>query len=570
MHILPVNYLLKYARSTKNEKKGILMQKILILLLIISLSAIPVIAEDIEWVDAQVKTLRFDEFISRDGYLIQATDFNNGSVLITVFRANKSFVTRNISRKGESQEINNELNITILDLQEVRGTIGANRGMNVVVDSWVKIQTKIAGKPLPKISIFSYQGKINNRTKVSPSFRSNSEIWVDFLIKNDGKALLKNFIFKINSTLPLVAGEKLDYDLYELKGGNESDMITVRFIAPFVDQNKLFTIIAQVDGKDMFGRSYKVTEEKNIEVVPFFSNSGIINIRKYVSEKVFLGDLAVVSLYIENNGSKRISNITLSETLPSGLEPLTNNLKWNFTLEPFQTESISYQIKPKKPGNYFFMPGSSRIEYKDELYYNNKTSKLIVTGPYVVLTKSASAIDVVKGENVTILIEAKNLGDATAIVKLSDEVPVNYSLFGSLSDTIFDIMILRPGKSATLSYELNTTVAGNFSLSIVKAKVTDQLLYEDDRYTQRIFSNSLNIEVSDVRKSELTKINITASTLKTAKTGTTPEENFDSPATGVPMGDNDASKSIGGFQGLWFLSMILIIFYILKRQDHER
>lgn len=535
------------------------MHKIVIYFLIISLSAFPAFAEDIEWADAQVKTLRFDESISREDYIIQATDFNNGSVIITVYRANKSFVTRNISHKGDSLEVNNELNITVLDIQEVRGTVGANRGLNVVVDSWAKIQTKLAGKPLPKISIFSYQGKINNRTIVNPSFRSSSEIWVDFLIKNDGKGILKNFTFNINTTLPLIEGERLNYDLYELKGGNESDMITVRFIAPFVDQKKKFSINAQVNGYDMFGKAYKATEQKNIEVVPYYSNTGILNIKKYVSEKVFLGDLAVISLYIENNSSKRISNITLTDSLPMGLEPMNTDLKWNMTLEPFQKRPISYQIRPAKPGNYFILPGSSKIEYKDELYFNNKTIKLIVTGPYVVITKSASSNDVVKGENVLITIDAKNVGDSTAIVKLSDAAPFNYSLPGTLSENIFDTMILRPGRSASLTYKLNTTSSGNFSLPQVKAKVTDQLLYEDDRYTQRITSNNLSIEVNDLPKSVLTKINITASTLKTAKNQTRTRNNTNPVVTEEVLNENEGSRSIPGFNGFMIFFLLLIL-----------
>lgn len=546
------------------------MKNVIILLLIINISALPVIADDIEWVDPQVRTLRFNEFISRDGYFIQATDFNSGSFLITVNTANKSFVTQNIIFNGESLNINNELNITVLDIQEKTGTIGSNRGLNVVVDSWAKIETRKAGKPFPKISVFSYQGKTNNRTKVSSSFRSNSEIRVDFLVKNDGKALLKNLTFKINTTLPIITDEKLYYDLYELKGGNESEIITVRFLAPHVEENKIFTIMAEVNGNDISGKAYRAIDHKNIEVVPFISNTGIINIRKYVSEKVFLGDFAVVSLNIENNGSKSIRNITLTDTLPFGLEPVNTELKWNLTLEPFEKKSISYQIRPKKPGNYFFLAGSPKIIYKDELFYNNKSSRLIVTGPYVVLTKSASSVDLVKGENVTITIVAKNMGDATAIVKYSDEIPSNYSLGESVYKSNVRTMILRPGKSVSFSYDLNIMMAGKFSLPPSRAKVSDQFLYGDERYTQRIVSNNLSMEVSEFSKPQLSKINITASTLKSARLELAPQDNGIALMTEKPVSGSDISKSAGGFQGYMLFIILFIMIFIIKRQDHER
>jgi hypothetical protein len=107
-------------------------------------------------------------------------------------------------------------------------------------------------------------------------------------------------------------------------------------------------------------------------------------------------------------------------------------------------------------------------------------------------------------------------------------------------------------------------VAGNFSLPQVKAKVTDQLLYEDDRYTQRIVSNNLSVEVSDAPKSVLTKINITASTLRYAKTGNTPNETPNPLVKGVPVGDIDSSRSIGGFQSYMLFGVIIILVVILK------
>lgn len=546
------------------------MKKILIFLIIIGICALPALADEVEWVDAQEKTLRITESVSRAGYIIEASDFYDRAALITVYTANNSFLTRNITRAGDSLEINDELNVTVLDVQERKGNIGANRGVNVTVDEWVKIQTRIVGTPAPKVSVFSYQREKDNKTIVNRLFESGSEIWINFSIKNDGKAVLKNLTLKVNSTLPLYSGEKLDFELLRLNGGNQSDVITVRFIAPFVEENKPFTISAELKGNDIFGKAYKAVDSTNIEVVPWAGKTGEIELRKYVSEKVFLGDTAVVSLTIENNGSKKFSNVNLTETLPSGLEPSGTNLSWNFALEPFEKKSISYRIKPKKPGSYIFLPGSSQIEHNNKLAYNTKSNKLIVTGPYVVLTKSASTLDAVKGEDITITVEARNIGDATAIVHLSDAVPANYSLPEPEYHDIVDTMVLRPGNAAYLSYILNTGMTGNFSLPLARAKVTDQFLYEDDRYTQRITSNDLIIEVSEPSKSQLSKINLTEPTLQSANIKIVPQKTVNPEITGTPAIVATSSKSASGFQGSMLFVVLFIIIFIIRMQGYER
>jgi len=48
-------------------------------------------------------------------------------------------------------EINDRLNISIKNLKEKRGNISASLGMNVVVDQWVRIETRVAGRPLPRV-----------------------------------------------------------------------------------------------------------------------------------------------------------------------------------------------------------------------------------------------------------------------------------------------------------------------------------------------------------------------------------------------------------------------------------
>ena len=522
--------------------------KIIIILIILYSAIYPVFAEEPEWVDPQEKTMRMTESFTREGYVIEATDFYDSSALITVFDAKGNLVTRNLTRINDYFVVDDRMNITIIDLQEVRGNIGANLGLNVSVDQWVKIETRVKGSPSIKLSIIPKGIEIKNRTIVRRTYIPGSEIPINFSIRNEGKAKLKDMILKINTSLPVLYNEKLNYEILELGAGNESDVITVRFQAPYTEERKLISISVEATGYDIFGKAYRAADSAFIEVIPQFDNK--IELIKYVSEKVYMGDIAVVSLSIKNNGSYKIDNVNLTESLPQGIEPIDTNLSWNFNLEPFEQKTISYMVKPQKPGTYFFLPGSSIIEYQGTLDYNKKPVKLIVGGPYVILLKSASSYDPVKGEKINITIEAKNLGDATAIVKLIDTIPVNYSLASEdqTYDNISDTMVLHPGISGSFSYLIFTSGTGSFILPPARATILDKIMYKDERYTQNATSAELIIKVREPLKMESSSVKITSVPQKSAS----PE----SIETNVP---SETPKSSPGFEVYMFIIFFLVI-----------
>ncbi len=531
--------------------------KLLIIFIIIYIGIFPVLADETEWIDPQEKTLRLAESFTREDFLIEASDFYDNSALITVYDTGHRVITKNITRENDSMEIKGRLNITVIDLQERTGNISSSRGLNVVVDQWVRIRTRVPGVPAPKVAIFPYRKIINNKTIFNRIFVPNSEILINFSLKNEGKAVLKTPVFRISSDLPPFAGERLNYDLPEIEAGNESEVITVRFRAPVVTEGrKSFTIAAEVSGFDVFGKKYRVIDSTYIIVRPQVEK--IIDLRKYVSEKVYIGDIAVVSVSIKNNGSRSIRNMILTESLPSTLEPLDASLLWNITLEPYELKTISYKIRPTRPGIYYLPPGSSIIEYGDEVEYNQKSAKLIVNGPYVILMKSANVDDPIKGKNTTITVEAKNIGDATAVVKLSDDVPFDYSLSeGSRENkTISNTLILRPGMSSSYSYVLNTTSRGSYVLPQANAVVLDQFLYQDERYTQKARSNDLVINVREPSAVQYQEPAITPEARQTvAGTETPPEATTPKPAP--------------GFEG-YVIIIIFIIMLMTKKGSLKR
>jgi hypothetical protein len=511
--------------------------KILILLVILYSCIVPVLADETEWVDPQEKTLRLKETVTRDGFIIEASDFYDNSSLITVYDAKHNIITKNITRINDYIPVNDRLNITVINLQEVSGNISAVHGLNVVVDQWVRIQTRVKGIPYPKLSITPKSIELNKKIIIRRTFIPGSEIPINFSVRNEGKGKLKNIILKINTSLPAIYGDKLSYEILELGPGNESETFTVRFQAPSKEELKVFLIAAEARGFDVFGKVYNATDSIRIEVNPLIGKK--IDLKKYVSEKIYMGDNGVVTLSVKNNLSQKIDNITLIDSLPAGLEPLDANLTWNLSLGPNELKTFSYKIKPQKPGTYYFAPGSSVIEYKDELYYNPKLVKMIVNGPYVELLKTVSPDDPVMGDNITIRLDVKNIGDSNAIVQLKDSVPANNSLSSAGFREVLNTLVIRPGKSQTFSYVVNTTISGSFVIPPAYAVIRDQFLYEDERYNQKISSNSLMLKIREtsIMPSQPIKMVSTPKRTATPERTTVPESTAAKPAPGFQLND---------------------------------
>lgn len=469
---------------------------------------------NIEWADPQEKTLGLAERFTRDNFIIEASDFYDDTVLITVYDdaiydvcipyCTGKVVSRTIAKMGDSWNVTDRTNVTkmnidIKDLKAIKGNLSAYQGLNVIVDSKVKIRTMLVGYPTPKLSIIPKERKSNNRTFVDRVFDISSEISINFSIKNEGKATLKGMHLVLNKSnvkdLPfLFSGDMLDRELSYLNA-NETKIITIRFRAPYVDKRRNFTISGSVIGEDAFGRKYNVTDSTFIIVKPLVEK--IIEVKKYVPVKMYMGDIAYVTLYINNNGWKDINGVNLIEDIPAGFERLDDmwNLS-NFTLKGRESKLVTYKLRPKRPGIYIFPEKSSIVEWRDngiesEIEYNTKPSKLIVNGPYVELKKTGT----IKGDNIEIKIYAKNLGDMTAIVRLADLVPKDGAMRSSL--------VVRPGSTVTFLYNINRSnmadmiYDGNVRLPPATAIVLDQFLFSNERYTQKAVSNNLTINTAN-------------------------------------------------------------------------
>lgn len=509
----------------KNMKNIIFLSLVLVLVLVLLITvgrgygmvSVFVHEGDIEWVDPQDKTLSLAENITRENFIIEATDFYESSALLTVTSKNEE-VEKAIVRKGDYFNIVDKtnitiMNVTILDYKEKKGNLSAQEGLNITIDQRIKIRTRLVGQPVPRLSIIPWERKRNNRTFVDRVFVGGSEISINFSIKNEGKSTLRGMHLVLNKSGImgvemgglgfLFSNERLDRELPQLKA-NETVTENIRFRAPTVTKRKNFTISAKVVGKDAFGREYNTSDSTYVIVRPLFEK--LVDIKKYIPEKMYMGDYLYVSVYIKNNGYDDINGMNLIEDIPAGFIPLDifyyNNLT-NFTLKGNENKLVMYKLKPMRPGIFIFGNKSSILKWgkdgEEKIEYNNDANRLIVNGPYVEIRKTGVIDD--KGRNkkgsdkITVNIIARNLGDMTAIVKFRDAVPMN----GVIAKTL----VIRPSDTAAYTYSIdksnvtNIISNGKVTLPHVKATVVDQFLYTNDRYAQHVVSNDLVLNLSE-------------------------------------------------------------------------
>lgn len=508
------------------------------ILMILMISIFPVIAEEPEWADPQDKTLRLEESIIRDKFLIEATSFFEDSVLITVYWKGIS-IDNNVMRINDSWNVTNRyvddqekiINITIKDFREDRGNISAQEGLNVIVDQWVKVETRMAGAPLPIVSIVPEEKHRNNRTVVNRVFSPYSEMPINFTVINNGKATLRSPILRVNTSLPLLfPDDKLYHELPSIKSG-ENITVRLRFKTPYigyVGDRTNFTISANVTGKDVFERRYSDNETIYVIVKPYYDNK--LELKKLIPERVYMGDIVTVSLNIKNNMfGFGVRSVTLTDTIPVGFEILNggngeirnkDNISWNITLDSAD-KTIIYSIVPKRPGIYSLDNAciddisTENIAEKICSEVPNKVSdhKIIASGPYIELVKSANK-NINRKDKIEINVYIKNKGDRSAIVKLIDRVPKIDIMNGNTGnnsmeinfDKIFETMIVRPQTTKLLNYSftIDNDIANNinnetnnenigYKLPPAKAIVLDQFLYQEDKYIQKVISNDLVI-----------------------------------------------------------------------------
>lgn len=453
-------------------------------------AALAVPSGDIEWGEPQVHLLHIGESVVRGDYVIEATDFFSNYALITIYDKDWNRLASNVTCTGEYVEWNNSINVSLL---EVHTSIGNTSRLNVPVDQWIKIESRLVG--VPRLTIALQSEKYLHT--------AGEEISINVSIRNYGTGRLKNARLVLNTDLTPVNGDKTEYDLYEIAADNTSEdnnlskMINVRFKAPASIYNATYNITGVVTGEDLFGNLYRKEDTVHVKVL----GSHRVEAHKYVRERAYIGEKIYVTLSVLNNGTVSLKNLTLTDALPKPLHPPPNySLRWSFDLPPGAHKSISYPCIARSPGAYVLPPAVLNWEFNNINYtLQTERPRVVLSGPSVSVVKTANRTKIPPNGRVKISLVATNTGDQAAVVRIEDHIPEGVKL---VSGDLYRSLIVYQNETKRHTYTLELPANGTIILPPALTSTTDLLQFYEDpgqlpysRHNIRSRTNTLELIV---------------------------------------------------------------------------
>jgi hypothetical protein len=324
-------------------------------------------------------------------------------------------------------------------------------------------------------------------TTDADSYKANRYIQVKVNVKNTGSDSPGSYKgaragdVKLNidvAGMQVIMGETAK-SYSEIKRGEEVEIMLTLNAPSLLNKTTLY-INATATGYDAKNIYYTWTGSKAIEI------ESMIEIIKVVSGSVgyltptptetgiYMDETSGVSLVIRNHGSFPVYDITVNDSLLSEfkLKSGETNIKIE-VLEPgVEKERLIpfYIMIPLKPGSYTLPKATANFTYNGVNYsIESEEPTLIVHGPYIELTKIADKTAVKNGDRINITVTAKNSGDRTCAVNISDEIPVESAKLANGSLTS-NTTVLKAGESTSLAYEIEVTA--NRSLTLPQATAT--------------------------------------------------------------------------------------------------
>lgn len=333
-------------------------------------------------------------------------------------------------------------------------------------DPWVTVSMQKRGTPEFTITIETE--KTEYTTGIYHQFQATIKL------KNTGYADARDVMLTINTDgLPLLMGDLSAH--YTTLAKDEEVQKTIILKIPISPEEKTHNITATAKGYDIKDLEYTNTGYKLITLTP----PPPLTVEKTVIPSMYLKDRALLKLTVSNTGNYPLHNIHLNDSLPDTFKLLSNTpMKWDIQSLPLGGEwSTSYYIKPTTPSSsgHTLPAAHAQFTLHGKTYdIQSNTPIIIVRGPNITLTKTASKTSINKGETVNITITATNIGDLPSRTQITDTLPEGATLIsGELNKTKF----LQKDKSISYSYTIQFNNPGTYTLPKATARFTE-LVYK--------------------------------------------------------------------------------------------
>lgn len=243
--------------------------------------------------------------------------------------------------------------------------------------------------------------------------------------------------------------EKVNYSVHAYVKGEKNNIVY------YYDDTKMIHLLPSINITKSVTEESMLIERKDVEsIYPSIDSDKIT--RWLQSGDIF------VTLGVINYANYEFKNVSLHDTIGNQFIIENQSLDWTFDIKPGEIKEFTYKIYTNRPGT-FTLP-SAILTYSDlNMIWNVSSSNpsTEVHGSCIQIYKETDKPVVTVGDNASISINLRNIGDMPSKVTINDSIPENSTLVDG--KTYFEGVVL-PKDSAKFSYVISMDSEGQFEL----------------------------------------------------------------------------------------------------------
>jgi hypothetical protein len=431
----------------------------------------------VEWGDRAEGDLRWGETLQMGEYTLEAADFTPEDVtprmvMLKLYRSEDLIVTRAL-KSGDSFSLDDEVMVVAEDVWR----------RDYLLDDSAEPRAKVVllVRAVPELRV----------RVVSDEDAYESDDWakIEIEIENVGMADAEEVEVDLTSDPAVVSsrysssilapGEVWDED----PDTKEIDPIAERFKVPSVLGPEEVFLKVHARYLDSEGGAHESWGGTSFDLF------GPLKVNKRTEDSIKFGEKSFVHLTISNGGNRTLE-VDAADSAGQNFQA-DSYLKWKMTIPPGGTETASYTISAKRPGEGQTLPPAEAVYAIDGMVYKvTSTSPVVdVIGPLVDVRKTLSSSKVEPGGEVTVNLTAENVGNRRTKTSVKETIP-SWALLVS-GDTEFSPLLL-PGETASLEYTISCPEAGSFEIP-----PTSVCYRDEDGTACTLESSRLKITVED-------------------------------------------------------------------------
>lgn len=540
---------------------------------------------DIEWESAASGTLHKNEKLTNGEYSVIAAQFSgpvfgikdiNGNwvpeedvepmVVLRIYR-NDTFIKEIIMDLNSESYIdpNYEVKISTTGFPQKNEKIWIYQ----FYDPWITIDIQLRAVPSLSVDVTTDKDEYISYDDGDLIPNKDRMMTVKVTVTNNGDAFLKNIDIYLNVgelKLEEIKDNDLHQYFYKLEKGESASFDVILKIPEVTEkaEKRSYILNATVKGYDVKDIIYSRSNSKNITILPKSPEPNYFTINKAIRDQIFLAENAAITITVANGGKYNISDISIADSMNDNFELVSNiSLQWYIPLlSPGQEWKTTYSIRPFNVNiEGFKIPSAIANFTVDNKRYmsSSDVNSVIVNGPKIILDKKIDKYYANKGENITVIITMKNVGDIATRIQINDTLPKNVTL---IRGPIYNSVYLEPDKFQEFIYVISVDTNEEVQLPYTKANYTDMKYRKLIKST--IFSNSVVINAKSV--------NVTQTIVPTMATPVTTNNVNDTVPTSVhtliPIKDSSKRSDISMTQIILIsiaIILVIIAFYTRKK-----